>query len=142
MVKQTCNYIEGYYKRLSKSDHRYTGVVVNPSEFHKRVPKLLAFELLDELQSCRRSRSSHRTVLKFASNCHQTGIELAHSSTKKRVSISLRQTLLSDTTRTTNSQPCAHCFDPLDQSARETSGMYESGTLSEHARIQPLIPSL
>lgn len=77
MVKQACNYIEGYYERLSKSDYHYTGVVVNPPEFYKRVPKFPAPELLDELQSCRRSRSSHRTVLKFASTCRQTRMELA-----------------------------------------------------------------
>ncbi|KAE9973016.1 hypothetical protein BLS_003794 [Venturia inaequalis] len=76
MVKQACNYIEGYYKRSSKTDYRFQGVVVNPSVFQKRVPKFPAPELLDELKSCRRSRSSHRAVLSLASTCRQTRKEL------------------------------------------------------------------
>lgn len=76
MVKQACNYIEGYYKRSSKTEYRYSGVVVNPAVFRKRVPKFPAPELLDELQSCRRSRSSHRAVLSLSSTCRQTRMEL------------------------------------------------------------------
>lgn len=76
MVKQACNYLEGYYKRSGKTDYRYVGVVVNPSIFQKRTPKFPVPELLDEIKSCRRSRSSHRAVLSLASTCRQTRMEL------------------------------------------------------------------
>lgn len=76
MVKQACNYIEGYYRRSSKTPYRYPGVVFNPSIFCKRIPKFAAPEVIDELQSCRRSRSSHHAVLNFASTCRQTRREL------------------------------------------------------------------